>query len=482
MKRWIAVLLLIAAPMGCRIHQVSDTLDSGITLPETHGTSNALKASKTPWWMAYADPELHTLIERGLEENRGLRATWARLKQADAALSAAGSSWWPQIDASGRASQSRINFGNSLPPGLPSSVTDAQTRESFGLSLGATYEIDLWGRIGSLHDASELEFKATAEDIATQAMTLSARIAESWFTLREQKLQLALLQRQRAVNESFLKLVELRFSQGLASAVDVYQQRLQVAGQDSRQPLIEGQITVLRHQMAVLTGQTPGVAIGPVQSGLPALPPLPALGVPSDRLQQRPDLRALHHRVRAADHRIAAAIAQQFPSIRLSGSTGFESTEISEIFGGWVFNLASSILAPIWDGGRRAAEVDRSRAVMEELLHRYGEAVLNALREVEDALALSYRQAQHLKALDTQRALAQATLAESRTRYINGLGDYLPVLTALQALHRVEENHLRAQKDALLHQVRLCRALGGQWSPSIPVPAPSESAKEVHGS
>jgi NodT family efflux transporter outer membrane factor (OMF) lipoprotein len=462
------------------MHQVPDTIAPKVDIGVQHGEAILGPESDEPWWTDFEDPQLDGLIAAALQENPGLRATWARLKQADAALRGAGAAWWPQIEASGSASQSRINFGNNLPPGLPASVTEAQNRERFGLSLSAGYEIDLWGRIGSLNDASALERQATAEDIATHAMTLSARIAEAWFSIREAEAQLALLHQQRAVNASFLELVELRFSQGLASAVDVYQQRLQLAGIDTKRPHVEAQAALLRHQIAVLTGRPPGADIGAVPASLPNPPAMPPLGFPSDRLQQRPDLRALHHRVRAADHRVAAAIANQFPSIRLSGGTGFESTKIEDIFGGWVFNLASSVLAPIWDGGRRAAEVDRSRATVEELLHRYGEAVLNALREVEDALVLSNRQAEHLRALEIQLALAKATLEESRSRYVTGLSDYLPVLTALQALHRVEENHLRAQKDALLHQVRLCRALGGGWTPQLPhTPAP---ANEVHGS
>jgi len=297
-------------------------------------------------------------------------------------------------------------------------------------------------------------------------MTLSAGVAEAWFSFIEEGLQLALLDQQQETGRTFLELTLLRFSTGLSSALDVYQQRQQLASTQAQIPLARGRREVLRHQLAVLLGEPSLPARFRDPGRLADLPPFPALGLPAELLKQRPDVRRAQLSLAAADYRVAAAVADRFPAVRIGGETGFESSdfaEIGSIFQNWIWSVMANLTWPVFDGGRRKAEVDRNRAVVRERVDAYGQVVLQAIQEVEDALAQERMQAAFLRELADQVELARATLREARMRYVNGLSDYLPVLAALQSLQELERNLLTARRNLLTYRVQLYRAMGGAW-------------------
>ena len=189
------------------------------------------------------------------------------------------------------------------------------------------------------------------------------------------------------------------------------------------------------------------------------LRPLPETGVPADLLKRRPDIRAAELRVIAADYRVAAAVADRLPAIRLTGNVGYQAHRSSDLFDGvhWYFGDEGS-----------PAEVDRTKAVVDELLKAYGQALLVAFQEVEDALAQERNQHDYLGLLQKQVELARQTLDAAQARYVNGQGDYLPVLTALQSRQRLERAYLTAQRDLIISRIQLCRALGGAWAQETP--------------
>ena len=175
----------------------------------------------------------------------------------------------------------------------------------------------------------------------------------------------------------------------------------------------------------------------------------------------RPDLRAARVRVAAADERVGAALADHLPSFRLQASIGAGAQSFSDLLDRWIWSLTSSVVLPLIDGGRRAAEVDRARAAMSGLLVNFKATYLRALGEVEDALTLERTEADRLAHLGRELAAAKTLLDETRTRYLEGLSDYLPVLNAIQSHQRAERTWLTAARTRLSHRVRLYRALGG---------------------
>jgi multidrug efflux system outer membrane protein len=336
----------------------------------------------------------------------------------------------------------------------------------------------VWKRISSLKRGAVLDMEATREDLESIAMTLAAQVAEAWFSLVEQEAQTRLLDRQQKTGRIFLELTRLRFSQGLASALDVYQQRQQLAATRAEVPLVESRKEVFLHQLAVLVGDPPRGLVTPERETLPPLPPLPPTGLPSDLLTQRPDVRSAHLRLAAADYRVAAAVAARLPALRIGAETGYETrdfNEIENIFDNWIWSLFANITWPVFDGGRRKAEVDRNKAVVKEALGAYGQVILRALKEVEDALIQERKQAEFLLELERQVQLARDTLREARMRYANGLSDYLPVLAALESLQTVERSQIVAERQLLSFRVQLYRALGGTWTLALEPPEePSE--------
>ncbi len=297
--------------------------------------------------------------------------------------------------------------------------------------------------------------------------------------LAEHKALLHLLEQQLATNQALLELVELRFTQGLATALDVRQQRQQISAMEAELPLVKGRFETLRTQLALLVGVTSQGELPLPEGTLPEPPAIPSAGLPLDLLTKRPDVRAARRRVMAADHRVGVAVADRFPALRLSGGIGFSDDEVDTFFLQWIYNLAVNFVGPIYDGGRRSAEVDRARAEVEEKLHGFGQTVLRALKEVEDALALERRQVEHLTALQRSVSQARETLVDARSRYVSGLTDYLPVLAAVQTLQVAERREVSGRRQRLSYRVQLHRALGGTWTSELMNPlAPIQEEEE----
>ena len=408
----------------------------------------------TGWWTELGDTTLNRLVSDALAGNLSMQSSWARLRQAEAVAEQAGASRLPSVDVTGSASRSR-SYGMT---------GAAATTNQFSASVGAAYEIDLWGKLATTEAAALRDVRATRLDVETLGMTLSASVAEAWYQLVDQRQQLAILKQQAAADSTYLTLVEARFASGLATAVSVLQQQQQLASTRAEIPLVEARIAVARNQLAILTGRAPGTLSLPTVNMIPTPGATPSAGVPADLLQNRPDVKAAFERLAAADYRVAAAARARYPSLRLSASTGYGATSFADLLDRWVWSLASSITAPIFDGGQRSAAVEQQRGVVDERLAGVKSTMLTALQEVEDALVQESRQREYVSRLDQQLALSRQLLSEARNSYSLGLSDYLSVLTATQTLNRSERTAATARRQLLAYRIQLYRALGGTWS------------------
>ena len=269
-----------------------------------------------------------------------------------------------------------------------------------------------------------------------------------------------------------LELVNLRFRGGLGSAVEVLQQKQQLVSTRSQLNQINANEAILLHQLAVLAGRPPATGQSSAEAALPQLPPVPGTGIPADLLNRRPDVRAARQRVAAADYRVAVAVADRFPALRLGASVNFERLapfDIVEMFKTPLYTLFASITAPLFDGFRRSAEVARQKAVVEELLWAYGETLLSAIAEVEGALVSEREQLGLIKDLEEVVGVAGDNLREARLRYEQGVSQtgFLTVLNALQAQQAAELNLLAARRRLISFRIQLCRALGGTWTTEL---------------
>ena len=409
------------------------------------------------WWQSVEDTTLSRLIEQALSDNLTLKGAYARLAQAEAAARRDGAARFPSIDVQGSVTRTeRGGSGGSAPSGSEGTVLSA--------GAAASYELDLWGRVGSLSKAAELDRQGSREDLKTAAMSLSAQVALTYYQLVEQVAQLELLARQLDLNEQVLEMVTFRFRQGQVGAGDVLRQRQLAESTRGEVSLAESRRAVLEHALTVLLGLPPGGTVADAWPGeFPALPPPPETGVPADLVRRRPDIRKAYLALLAADRRTAAAVAARFPRISLSAQGSTSGENAGELFQTWVANLAANLVMPLFDAGNRAAEADRRRAVAAERLHAYEQAVLTSLGEVEDALIQESRQREYLGHLEYQLEMSQEVVRRAQDSYTGGAYTYLQVLDALRTHQQLERTVLSAKRQLIGLRVDLCRALGGGW-------------------
>ncbi len=400
------------------------------------------------WWESFQSSELNGLIGEVLTNSSSIQQAWARLAQAEAIATQSGAARLPSIRANANASASR------------DSTTFINTH-AYSLGLSAAYEVDLWGRIKSQTEAAALDRDASHEQLNTVAITLSAQTANLWTGIVAQQLQTDLLRNQLDANRTSLELIELRFKKSLATALDVYQQRQAVAATEARIPPAELREQLLKNQLAALLGRTNFQTLELSEETLPSIGTFPSIGIPADVLANRPDVRQAGLRLRSADWRVSVARADRLPAIRLTASADYRNVKSSDLFDDWFANLVGGVTGPIIEGGRRHAEVKRTRAVVDERLAEYRGTVLNAIREVEDALISEEKQRELLFSLNQNFELSRTSYREALSRYRNGLIDYLPVLIELVRFQTLERDQIAAQLTLLQTRIDLHRALGG---------------------
>lgn len=469
-----ALALAVSTTAGCAVHSVERDRPPVLATPMPERFAE-LEAEGEPaserFWTLFGDAELDALVSLALADNLDLRRATARIAQAEALVRAAESGQLPAIQAQAGVGGNRTVINIGPPIGVRSNEF-----ANYSVGVSVAYEVDLFGRIGHGVDAATLDVTAGREDLAALSLSIAARVTDLYFQAVGERALIDLLTAQEASTAKVVSLVELRFSQGLSAIVDVYQQRQQLATLQAQRPLAEARLALVRHQLATLLGRPPSSLSLADLRALPDPPPPPRAGIPADLLMRRPDVRAALHRVAAADHRVGAAIAARYPALNLSASTGFQSPDLVELFQRWVWSLAANLVAPLFDGGRRSAEVERSEAVLNELVAVYAQVTLTALTEVESALAQEKRQREHVERLLAQLELAHLGYAEAETRYLNGLSTYLEVLTAQRTLQQSEQTLLQARRQLLAHRVQLHRALGGTWMTATVSPSPAPAA------
>ncbi len=460
----LLVLLILLSP-ACTVHKPMTDVEPPEALPETFSDGNRLPPTDR-WWEAFGDENLDRLVEEALAENLTLNMAWARLDQARQLARIAGAGRYPGLDF-GFGAQ-RQHYGGGLPATVPPSIPE--TLDTFTATLTLSYQVDLWKKISNSRKAAVLDFEAGRGDLAATALTIASSVAEVWASLAAQQTGLKLLEEQLEVGESFLKLVEARFGGGLSSAVEVYQQRLQVESTRGTIPEVRMQLQLLRHQLALLLGRQPTAELPLPGNDLPLLTDLPPTGIPADVLRNRPDVRAAELRLFAADHRVAVAVADRFPTIGISATLGGQANEFNDVLDKWFTNLAGNLLGPVFDAGRRKAEAERNRAVVRERFYQWQAVLLTAFTEVEDALVREKGLLETHRTTVRQVELAQLSLDRSRALYAGGLTDYLTVLTSLQALQNLQRAEISTRKAIISNRIRLHLALGGAWPAELTEP------------
>jgi len=416
-----------------------------------------------PWWHAYNDEVLNSLMTASLTSNFSLKAVWNKLEQSEAINRAANADLLPFFDARGETSAEK---GKTTDGDPEVSYTAKATRIGAQLS----YEVDLWKRNASFVNAQESETEGSRADYESAALLLTGRVAELWIRAQEQKSLLKLLQKQGTLGYTLLKLTKSRFKVGRGSALEVFQQEQQLNSTLSELPVATSAFQQTLNQLAVLIGLPPAsVSRKKIAGRIPELPPFPNLIPPVALLDSRPDLRAFRARLKGAQFQIASAVANRLPRLNIELSYDFRAASVADLFTGFAARILGGMVLPVFDGGKQKAEVALLQSTTDEIHNLFSHSFLVALEDVENAITAEQFQKQLIDRLHEEMRTAEAALKQSKGRYIHGLSSYLEVVLAVQSLQTLERRLLAEQREILLARNKLYLALGGSWTQMLPL-------------
>ncbi len=423
--------------------------------------ANTGRELPSAWWTIFGDAELDAIERQVVEANHDLQRAAARVTEARVLARMSAAERYPNLTAD--ASHSRLrtsgNRAGAFGPAREASDHSAQ------LSLG--FELDFWGRVRRSSDATRADADAAEADHRATALFLTAEAAQHYWQLRSLDAERAVLDATLASRRDALRLQETRHHAGLINEVDVTRARTELASVEAEVHAVVRSRARLEHALAVLAARPPANFAVATRAGAFALPEVPA-GLPSSLLQRRPDLAASEHQLAAASARIGVARADLLPRISLTGAAGFASSDLGSLLRGdsRVWSFGPNVHLPLFDGGRNRANVAAAEARHEQSTAAYRSAVLNAFREVEDALS-------DLAALGAQREAVNRSLLSARDtgafateRHQRGLSNYLDVVDAQRAALHAERLVAQLDGQRTIATVLLVRALGGGWDPA----------------
>lgn len=402
------------------------------------------------WIANINDDVLLKLVVEAQENNRNIRAAAANVDRSRALARQAGAALSPQVSlAAGSAGSGDF---------------DGRTDNQFNASVNASWEIDLWGRLSSGERAAFESAEAAQADYIYSQHSLAAGVARSYFLAIEAKQQLDLAQKIVEVLSKTQRIVQVQYDNGVANEQDLSLVKSDVASsEDSLSSAQGGQRDAVR-ALEILLGRYPGADLE-VRTNLPAVPPAPPAGIPSEILERRPDMIAAERRVAAALNSVDQAKAARLPQLSLSGSAGGASNSLSSLLdpANVAWQAASQLLAPLIDGGARKAQEELATADQRAAVAQYAQTALNAFGEVESALDQGVVLRQRIVSIDRSIAEARNALRIAQLRFEEGESDLLDVLTIQQRVFGAEANGISVSRALLDQYTTLSLALGGDW-------------------
>jgi multidrug efflux system outer membrane protein len=458
----LALTALVLTLAGCAIgpNYKRPTVSAPATFRGATNQVSTNSLADLPWWSVFKDPVLQDLVRTALTNNYDLQIILTRLDQARALQMQARSQFMPQLGYVGEASRGRNSYlGLPIPNG-------AQTSDAFLGGFAAIWEIDLWGRVRRMNEAARANFMATEEGRRSVMISLVSGVASTYFELLELDEQLAIAQRTRDSYQRTFRLFDDQHAAGLASSLEVSRAQLALRSVSANIPEIERQIALKENQISTLLGRNPAPIARTARLVAQELPVEIPVGLPSDLLERRPDVRMAEQRVREANAEIGVALGDFFPRVGLTTFYGGASTELHNLVStsANTWSLAASAAGPLFTGGRLTGRYRQSKAACEEAKLHYQDTALVAFHEVSDSL-ISRRRFEEGRVEQVQAVEAGRQAVELATvRYKEGKASYYEVLEAQQQLFPAENTLSRIEVARRLAVVQLYKALGGGWS------------------
>jgi multidrug efflux system outer membrane protein len=414
---------------------------------------------QTGWWQTFASPELSDFIGAAQAQNRDLAVAAARVVQAHAQTVIQRAALFPQLNLQAQGLRSGARSAQS------SNLTNSVVGNSFGLNLGASYEVDVWGLARSNLRASTETLKAAHFAQQAVTLTLTANVANTYFSVLALRKRIAIANEDIVAINGILKTIELRVSTGTSSHLDLAQERAQVESVEAELPVLQEQELEARAALAVLLGRTPEQLEIRTSSLEDMHLPLVSPGLPSDLLLRRPDVAQAEATLASAHANVDAARAAFLPQFALSGNGGFASAAIGALLHGpsVVWDYGGSLLQTVFDGGKLVGQKKLAEGTQQELIASYESAVLNAYADVETALGQVKNTSQAEEHLGREVDAAREAFEIAQLQYRQGTTDLLTVLQSQQTLFSAEDQLAQTTLARMEAVVHLYEALGGGW-------------------
>jgi NodT family efflux transporter outer membrane factor (OMF) lipoprotein len=462
-------LAVLAALTGCQVgRDFQRPQTSDVQWLPVQGEQAASRVATTPinarWWEVFQDARLSSLIDRAAAANLDVRIAAARLEQSRAARNVVAGEETPSVSGN-LGYQRKRNSAEGLND--PSGNAGRAPFNQWDGGLGASWELDLWGRVGREVEAADANVEVAENDRRAALLSLQAEVAGDYLQLRGLQHTLAVTRQNLDLARNSLELSQVRLGSGVATDLDVAEAAAEVAALESRLPILEQRQAQLINALGLLLAQTPRVLQGELQQPV-AMIEVPAtvpVGLPSDLAQRRPDIRRAEARLHAATASIGVAEGDFYPRIMLSGNVGLQALQLSD-FGSWgsrQFGIGPQLSVPIFEGGRLRGMLHLREAQEQEAALAYQQTVLRAWQEIDDSMSLYNASQLQQRKLEEAVQHNRVALQAAKRQYTEGVVDFVNVLTVQRALLATEEQWVQSSTTQAQALVGLYRSLGGGW-------------------
>lgn len=425
-----------------------------LNLPtEIVADADTISVEDIPWESLYTDTILQRLISTTLENNKDMKIAAAKIKEMMAAKRISFAEQFPEIGARIYGQKERLNYGGDDPKPDP----------EFGAKLTLSWELDLWGNLRWANEASIAAYLQSVEARRALQLTLVAEVAAAYYELCALDHEFAIVQQTLAARREGVRLAKLRYEGGLTSETAYSQAQVELARTETLVPALESKIKIKESDLSFLLGEYTGDIPRGLSLSDQQLPDTLPVGLPSSLLVRRPDMRQAELKLREANAKVGVAQTDLFPKISLTGNLGFESDELANFIKSPAWFLAGDLLQPLFAMGKNKAKLKVAKARYEQEVYTYQKSVLNAFKEVNNAL-ITIRKAKEIR-ISYEKLVASATtyVQLAQLQYINGVTNYIDVLDAQRGLLDARISLNKAVLDELLSVVYLYKALGGGY-------------------
>jgi NodT family efflux transporter outer membrane factor (OMF) lipoprotein len=470
MKRSLLVCALILGATGCAVGPAYRRPFTSV--PEQWRGEPARDASVAgpvdeQWWKSFHDPELESLVTRAVAANLDLKAAFARVEEARANRGVVRSNGLPQVNSSISAERNRQVVAGIFPGSPPAAALFPFETSLYQGQFEMSWEADIFGRIRRQMQSATEDLAAQQEDRRNVLVTLLGDVATNYAQVRGYQLRLEISARNIAIQQDTLDLTRDLSRAGQATERDVAQAESQLESTRAAVPDLETGLKTAIHRLSVLLGSEPNSLAHELAaaSPLPLMPAAVPVGLPSDLLERRPDIRRAEAQLESATARVGEAKADYFPRFSLTGEAGRTSPQLNLLalgFGNF-FSFGPSVSLPIFTAGRTRSNVALQEARVRETQAAYQSAVLTALEETENALVGFSNERERLDRLQRVVTAARTAFELAQVQYKAGLADFLTVLDAERALSNNEDQLAQSRTTVVTRLVSVYRALGGGW-------------------